>query len=149
MKRSFKRLLGSVSFRVSIKFVGFIVLTTVLILAFIYTQTIGALRSEYTRQITASAQRLTIAFMEGQREGLINAINLTLSDDIDSEREVYLFLDERGNKLAGNLDTLPEIRSGTLESHDTEIRLDGHSRRGQLRVQHFPNGETLVVGHDL
>lgn len=149
MKRSFKRLLDSVSFRVSIKFGGFIVLTTVLLLAFIYTQTIGALRSEYTRQITASAQRLTIAFMEGQREGLINAIDLTLSDDIDSEREVYLFLDERGNKLAGNLDTLPEIPSGTVESFDTEIRLDGHSKRGQLKVQHFPDGEILFVGHDL
>ena len=149
MKGSLRRLLESVSFRVSVKFGGFIVLTTVLLLAFIYTQTIGALRTEYTRQITASAQRLTIAFLEGQTDSLVKAIELTLSDDIDSEREIYLFLDEHGNKLAGNLDTLPQIPSGSFESFDTKILLDGHASRGQLKVQHFPSGETLVVGHDL
>ena len=79
-------------------------LTTLILIVFIYAQFIGALRTEYTRQITSTAQRLEVAYEEGGRNALVSAIELTLSDRIDADREIYLLLDEHGRKIAGNLD---------------------------------------------
>jgi signal transduction histidine kinase len=118
-------------------------------MAFIYFQAIEALRTEYFRQINASAQRLTVEFEEGGRPALVKAIELTLSDRIDSNREVYLLLDENGHKLAGNLDALPSSLAANPDIFEANIVQNGESATGHLKVQHLPDGETLVVGHDL
>src|SRR5690606_13904373 len=109
------------SFRLTLNYGLLAILTTLILIVFIYFQVIGALRTEYTRQITATAQRLTVAFEEGGRDALISAIDLTLSDRIDSDREVYLLLDQDGKKLAGNLEESLQLHSIYTDVFEAEV----------------------------
>ncbi len=149
MTQFFQRLWNSISFRLTLNYGLLAILTTVILIVFIYFQFIGALRTEYTRQITAAAQRLEVIYEEGGRNALISAIELTLSDRIDSDREIYLLLDKDGQKVAGNLDKSPPSNSTYTGVFEGEIIQDGIPTRGHLKIQTLPGGETLVVGHDL
>lgn len=82
-------------------------------------------------------------------DGLTAAIELTLSDRIDSEREIYLLLDAEGVKLAGNLDTTGDITPYTSGSRETTVVRDGIPTTGMLRQAALDNGARLLVGHDL
>lgn len=144
----FRRLWSSISFRLTLNYGLLALLTTSILIAFIYIQFIGALRTEYTRQIIATTQRLIATFEDGGHDELISAIELTLSDRIDSGREVYLFLDENGRKLAGNLEASSQFNPTSTEVFDTAVVQDGIPTRGYLKIQTLPDGETLVVGHD-
>jgi len=149
MIHAVKNLWSSISFRLTLNYGLLAIITTLILIAFIYVQGIGALRTEYTRQITASAQRLGLAYEEGGRDALVAAIELTLSDRIDSDREIYLLLDARGEKLAGNLDRLPVARRAGPGVFEGDVIQAGVPIRGHLKIQMMAGGETLVVGHDL
>src|SRR5690606_25049354 len=95
--RKLARLWASISFRLTLNYGFLATLTTLVLVVFIYLQFMNALHTQRYRQIEQSGQRLMVVFEEGEREDLIRAINLTLSDRIDSEREFYLLVDEQGS----------------------------------------------------
>jgi len=148
MTQIFRNLWTSISFRLTLSYGLLATLTTLILIVFIYFQSIGALRTEYTRQITSAAQRLEVTYEEGGRDALVSAIELTLSDRIDADREIYLLLDEDGQKLAGNLSKPLPVNSTHTEVIDAEVVHDGTPTRGYLKIQTLAGGETLVVGHD-
>src|SRR5690606_22656360 len=148
MIHHFRRLWNSISFRLTLNYGLLAIATTSILIVFIYVQFIGALRTEHTRRITATGQRLVAAFEDGGRDALISAIQLTLSDRIDSDREIYLLLDEDGRKLAGNLALFPQLNSTYTSLFDAEVIQDGVPTRGQLQIQTLPDGAVLVVGQD-
>jgi len=148
MRRFLKTLRRSLSFRLTLNYGLLSSLTTLILIAFIHAQVIEALRIEHARQITATAQRLDIVFEEQGRSGLIAAITLTLSDRIDADREVYLLLDETGQKLAGNLDALPSIHADDAKIFATQISHQGNVGDGYLKIRRLPDGATLAVGYD-
>lgn len=148
MTHQFRRLWNSISFRLTLNYGLLAIATTSILIVFIYVQFIGALRTEYTRQITATGQRLVAAFEDGGRDALISAIELTLSDRIDSDREIYLLLDKDGRKLAGNLAPFPQLDSSSTSIFDAEVVQEGVPTRGQLQIQTLSDGEILVVGQD-
>ncbi|NYT63798.1 hypothetical protein H0A66_15880 [Alcaligenaceae bacterium] len=149
VRQSCQRLWNSISFRLTLNYGLLAILTTLTLVIFIYFQVMDALRTQYYRQINTSAQRLTVVFEEGGRAELIKAIELTLSDRIDSEREVYLLLDENSHKLAGNLDALPAIPANGTGIFETSTIQNGESTTGHLTIRHLPDGQTLLAGHDL
>ena len=144
----FRRLWGSISFRLTLNYGLLATLTTLILIVFIYFQFIGALRTEYTRQITSTAQRLDVTYEENGRNALIAAIEMTLSDRIDADREIYLFLDENGKKLAGNLAESVPRNTAYTDIYEAEVIHDGVRTRGYLKTLALAGGETLVVGHD-
>lgn len=148
MTHFIKNLWSSISFRLTLNYGLLAILTTLILIAFIYLQVIGALRTEYTRQITATAQRLAVTLEEDGLDALIAAIDLTLSDRIDSDREIYLLLDEGGRKLAGNLEESTHFDASYTGVFEADVIQDGVTTRGHLKIQSLPGGETLVVGHD-
>lgn len=153
----FNRLRGSISFRLALTYGLLAVMTTLILLVFVYAQVVGALNTQYSRQINAAAQRLMVEFEEGGRAGLVKAIELTLSDRIDSEKEVYLLLDENGRRLAGNMDGLPRLPSmqegaqGGMQRDIFEglIAQDGTPVRARLKREYLPDGAILLAGEDL
>jgi signal transduction histidine kinase len=144
----FRRQWNSISFRLTLNYGLLAIFTTSILIVFIYVQFIGALRTEYSRQITATAQRLIAAFEDGGSDALISAIGLTLSDRIDSDREIYLLVDEDGRKLAGNLAISPQLNSTNTEVFDAEVIQNGFPTRGYLKIQTLADGKILVVGQD-
>lgn len=148
MRHFFRRLWTSISFRLTLNYGLLAFFSTSILIVFIYVQFSGALRTGYARQITATAQRLVATFEDGGRDALIAAIELTLSDRIDSDREIYLLLDKDGQKLAGNLAISPKFNSSNTEMFDAQVIQDGTPTRGQLQIQTLDDGGLLVVGQD-
>ena len=144
----FRSLWNSISFRLTLNYGLMAILTTLTLIAFIYFQSIDALRTEYARQITSTAQRLELTYEEGGRDALVSAIGMTLSDRIDADREIYLLLDESGQKTAGNLGQSLPTNTQYTELFDAVVMHDGEPTHGYLKIQTLPGGETLVVGHD-
>lgn len=149
MSRFFGRLWNSVSFRLTLNYGLLAILTTSILIGFIYVQFISALRTEYKTQITLTAQRLMATFEDGGREALISAIELTLSDRIDSDREIYLLVDDDGRKLAGNLEPSPQFNSVSRDVFATDVIHSGTPTHGHLKIERLAGGETLVVGQDV
>ena len=148
MSQFLARLWNSISFRLTLNYGLLAILTTSILILFIYVQFIGALRTEYRTQIMSTAQRLTATFEDRGREALISAIELTLSDRIDSDREIYLLIDAEGRKLAGNLDFSPQFNSAAGDVFVTEVVHSGRPTHGHLKIETLGGGETLVVGQD-
>src|SRR5690606_35765292 len=142
-----RNLWNSISFRLTLNYGLLATFTTLILIAFIYVQFIDALRTQYTRQITSTAQRLSVTYEKGGLLALISAIELTLSDRIDADREIYLLLDKDGNKLAGNLDK-SLVLDPVIEIYEADVKQDGVPTRGHLKTIILSGGETLVVGHD-
>lgn len=148
MTSFFRRLWSSISFRLTLNYSLLAIFTTSILIVFIYLQFVGALRSEYRTQITSTAQRLVATYEDRGRAALISAIELTLSDRIDSNREVYVLIDRDGRRLAGNLEASPQFKSTSTEVFVTDVVRDGVPTHGYLKIQTLAGGETLVVGQD-
>jgi len=148
MIQFFRRQWNSVSFRLTLNYGLLAILTTAILIAFIYVQFLGALRTEYTRQITSAAQRLIANYEDRGREGLVWSIELTLSDRIDSGREIYLLLDEKKQTLAGNFEIAADFTVPHTGIFDAQVIRDGASVHGHLQVHELTGGETLIVGQD-
>lgn len=137
----------SISFRLMVNY-GLLAFFSILVLvAFIYLQVIGTLHSQAAHQASASLHRLVGEFENKGRNGLIRAINTTLSDPIDGSQELYLLLDEKGLKLAGNLDNRPKL----TESNRTEVAIlrDGYATTGRILEYKLNDGGALLAGIDL
>ncbi len=148
MIQFFRRLWSSISFRLTLTYSLLAILTTSILIVFIYLQFVGALRTEYRTQITSTAQRLMATYEDRGLGALIAAIELTLSDRIDSNREIYVLIDGDGRKLAGNLEVSPQFMSTSTDVFATNVIQDGVPTRGHLKIQTLAGGETLVVGQD-
>ncbi|MDY0273579.1 MAG: HAMP domain-containing sensor histidine kinase [Advenella sp.] len=137
----------SISFRLMVNYGLLAFFSILVLLAFIYLQVIGTLHSQAARQATSSMSRLAGEFYLGGREGLIQAINITLSDQIDGSQEIYLLLDENGQKLAGNLEQWPKL----TETNKTEVPLVlyGTPTTARMLETRLPDQSILFTGIDL
>lgn len=137
------------SFRLSVLYGVLALVSMLALLAFVSLQVMGALNTHLSRQIGSSMQRLLVEYEDGGMEHLRAAIELTLSDRIDSEREIYLLLDPAGRKLAGNLDDTGLGLRAAGEIVSVRVSREGAPTEGKLRITRLPDGSVLVVGHDL
>lgn len=139
----------SISFRLTLNYGVLAILTTLTLLAFIYIQVINVLHTQFFRHVAVTAQRLLLEYEDGGRTGLVRALELALSDRVDSEREIYLLLDQDGHKVVGNLDQLEPALLGRMDTSEVTVRREGALTQGRLRVQRLDDGSVLVVGYDL
>lgn len=137
----------SISFRLMVNYGLLAFFSILVLLAFIYLQVIGTLHAQAARQATSALSRLAGEFYIGGREGLIQAINVTLADQIDRSQEIYLLQDENGRKLAGNLTQRPKL----TETNKTEVPLVLYGRPTTARMleTRLPDQSTLLAGIDL
>lgn len=137
----------SISFRLMVNYGLLAFFSILVLLAFIFLQVIGTLHSQASQQATASMSRLAGEFVIGGREGLMQAINMTISDQIDGSQEIYLLLDEKGQKLAGNLEQRPKL----TETNKTEVPLVLYGRPTTARMLEttLPDQSILLTGIDL
>lgn len=149
LKRLYARLWNSIAFRLTLNYGLLAILTTLILLAFIYFQVMGALHTQRYQQITATAQRMAIVFEDQGRNGLVKAINLTVSDRIDSERQAYLLVDAQNRRLAGNVDAPPTSHPSYLGLFEGEIIRNGSRQPGHFIAYHLTDGSVLFVGQDL
>src|SRR5699024_7572146 len=104
-----RSLWSSIAFNLTLTYGLLAVVTTLVLLAFIHLQTVGVLHGQIYRQNTARALYLVTQFEQGGRDAVVSAIDRALSDRMDMDHQIFLYLDETGNKLAGNLDETSDV----------------------------------------
>ncbi|AIF48550.1 sensor histidine kinase [Dyella japonica] len=139
----------SVVFRMAAGYGVLLLLSVALIAAVFYVATAGFLRSNIDEQLRSRARHLV---QEGQQHGpaaLASDIHDLLTDNQDTDTEIYLLLDPHGRKIIGNLTAWPSAAVATDGMHQLEVdRLDRHSP-SRLLTHHFADGSTLLVGRDM
>lgn len=140
------RLWGAVSFRMTVIYGLLVLLTTLILLAFIYFQVMGVLQTQSGRLMGESTQRLLHVYEESGRAGLIKTIE---QRTIESNASVFLLIDEHGYQLAGNLDRMPSLPLYDSDTVATEIYRKGQKATANISVQALSDGATLIVGRDL
>lgn len=139
----------SISFRLTLNYGLLAVCTTLVLLAFVFLQVIHVLHMQASRYVTATAQRLVLEFERRGRDGLIESIEMALSDRIDSDREIYLLATSDGTKLVGNLEHVSPVWPLWGELSEVKVVREGTTTTGRLRMHTLPDGSTLVVGYDM
>ena len=147
--RGLRRLFDSVSFRLALNYGLLAICTMLVLIAVFYIQTVGVLKQSNARQLTVAAQRMVHQFERGGREAITTTFEQMLSDGADSDTELYLLLDERGDVLAGNLATVPDIPSGSYRTIERPIVHNGRTSRGLLLVTPLQDGSSLIVGSEM
>ena len=144
-----RTLFESVGFRLALNYGLLSIFTMVVLIAVFYLQTVGVLRQGNARQVNAAAQRMVNHFERGGRLAVAEAVHQVLLDGSDSDTELYLLRDEHGEILAGNLTALPDLPAQDARIVERPIVHSGRNSDAMLLVRHFPDGTSLVVGHEM
>jgi signal transduction histidine kinase len=109
-----------------------------------YLGTIGVLQQAIDEKIGLISQR-GVTLYEKNPPALIGEIDRQLSDNIDTESEIFLLLAPNGRVLAGNLQRWPDFSFRHLMSG--EVVRDNQRVRARLLARRLPDGSLFVVGH--
>ena len=147
---AWRSLWGSVAFRLTFNYGLLAVCTTLFLLVFVYIQIVDVLQTQFSRQVTLTAQRLNTHFKEYGLDALQLEINQLLSDQTDVDTEIYLLIDRQGHKLAGNLDLFAadEFTRPTPTPVLLSVQREGMPASSFISTHRLDDGSTLVVGRD-
>lgn len=143
------RLWNTVAFRLAMGYGALVVGAVALISAVLYFGTIGVLDREINAKLSAVSERLTEHFETRSDAALQQEIEHLLTDGIDQDTEVYLFLGPGGKKIAGNLSGWAGSKSTPNRLTDQMVTRDGRPSTSRLLPRELPNGFELVVGRDM
>lgn len=154
-----RRLWGSVAFRLTLNYSLLAVGTTAFLLIFAYGKIVDLLQSQYARQLTLATNRLTFHHEALGLEALRKEISELLSDQTDIDTEMYLLTTRHGLRLVGNLQLLstkpgdegPTPRE-VLRNGNTallNVLREGEPVTGLLTMRELSDGSVLIVGRDI
>ncbi|MEI7536456.1 MAG: HAMP domain-containing sensor histidine kinase [Comamonadaceae bacterium] len=139
----------SVGFRLAFYYGLLVIITMIVTISIIYMQTVGVLYQGMTRQVLTVSQKLTTRFESGGPNALVQDIQRELGDEQNSATEIFLYVDSRGAKLAGNLDQ-PPMKVDGLRGGDHRLMMRrGQEISGYVIAHSLADGSQLFVGNDL
>lgn len=144
-----RSLWGSVAFRLTLNYGLLGIVTTLALLGFVHLQTIGALHGQVSSQTASRMIYLVAEYELAGRDGVIAAINDSLSKRPELVREIYLYVDRDGNKLAGNLDETSDVPDVNALAAEMRVSREDTEIEARLQNRSMPDGSVLVVGLDL
>ncbi|MBB3228117.1 signal transduction histidine kinase [Luteibacter sp. Sphag1AF] len=139
----------SVVFRLVAGYAVLLVLSIALIAAVFYVGTAGLLRRNIDQQLQS---RLRFLVQEEHGRGpdaLASDIHGLLTDNEDSDTEIYLLLDRKGKKIIGNLTAWPDAATASEGLHQLAVDRFGRYSPSRLLTHRFADGSTLLVGRDM
>lgn len=147
--RTLRSLWGSMAFSLTLTYGLLAVVTTLVLLAFVYLQTVGVLHRQIYSQNTTRALYLANEFEQGGQQAVIDAINHALDDHMEVVQQIFLYLDADGNKLAGNLDESPDLPGPDLPVSEVLTSPDGTEIHGRVQSIVLPDASVVIVGRGL
>lgn len=136
------------AFRLTLNYGLLTILTTLILLLFIYIQVVDVLRSQLAQQINHAQQRLVGMLHTGGLGTVVEAIDMAIADELDGGDDLYLLTDRHGGRLAGNIDTLQSY-TGYGGLFEMDVRVAGEPVRGHFKRQVLPGGHVLLIGHEV
>lgn len=140
---------GSVTFRIALIY-GVVMMFTLAVVASIFYYYTVMLQTRGTdRRLLATSANMSASFVSHGAAGLQNEIEELLNDDVNQDTEVYLLLDPKGNRLAGNLTAWPADGVPYEALFTGDVTRYGRPSESRMFWHRLPDGSTLVVGRDL
>jgi signal transduction histidine kinase len=143
------RLWNTIGFRLAMCYGALVVGAVALISAVLYFGTVGVLDREINAKLTAVSKRLTDHFETRGSAAVQQEIEHLLTDGIDQDTEVYLFLGPDEQKIVGNLSGWTGSKSPPNRLTDQVVTRDGRPSTSRLLPHELSNGSKLVVGRDM
>jgi len=140
------RLLQSAGFRFALLFVGIFSVAAAFLVAVLWWATAGALDRQTIAAIRTDASALVERYRDAGERGLIDAIDERLAVDAENEL-IYLLVNARGEKLAGNLTLWPTAIGDEGVWFRTRIQHDGVTAEARVHRRDL-SGLRLLVGRD-
>lgn len=155
-----QRLWGSVAFRLTLNYSLLAAGTTAFLLIFAYGKIVDLLQSQYSRQVTLAANRLTSHYDAYGLSALRQEIEQLLSDQTDIDTEMFLLMSRQGERLVGNLELLPvEDIDEAISAIDLlgeaqaplllNVLREGTPVTGLLTLRELGQGNRLILGRDI
>src|SRR5690606_37812540 len=142
--RTLRSLWVSMAFSLTLTYGLLAVVTTLVLLAFVYLQTVGVLHRQIYSQNTTRALYLANEFEQGGQQAVIDAINHALDDHMEVVQQIFLYLDADGNKLAGNLDESPDLPGPDLPVSEVLTSPDGTEIHGRVQSIVLPDASVVI-----
>ncbi|HET7174606.1 MAG TPA: HAMP domain-containing sensor histidine kinase [Gammaproteobacteria bacterium] len=143
------RFWDSVTFRIALAYGGLMIVTLVVLSSIFYYYAVVVQAHGIDRRLLASSVNMSASFASQGTAGLSKEITELLNDGVSQDTEVYLLLDAKGQRLAGNLTAWPTdgVPYETLFTGD--VTRYGRASESRMFWHRLLDGSTLVVGRDL
>lgn len=139
----------SVVFRMSAGYGVLLLVSAALISSVFYVGTAGLINRNIDTQLGTIARHLADVHRQRGIGALAYEINSLLTDDKESDTEIYLLLDGSGGKLVGNLTAWPPPASIEEGLQPIEVQRLGKRSRSRLLATRLAGGGLLLVGRDM
>ncbi|WP_198670144.1 HAMP domain-containing sensor histidine kinase [Dyella sp. C9] len=139
----------SVVFRMAAGYGLLLLFSVALISTVFYAATAGLLRRNIDEQLRSTSRHLVEVRDQSGTDALRHEIHSLLTDNQDSDTEIYVLLDAEGHKLIGNLTAWPASATASDELRPQEVERLGRHSSSRLLTHRFPDGMVLLVGRDM
>lgn len=139
----------SVVFRMAAGYGLLLLLSVAAISTVFYVATAGLLRRNIDEQLRSTSRHLVQVKQQHDTDALVRDIHGLLTDNQDSDTEIYLLLDGSGNRLIGNLTAWPSAAIATDGLHQLDVERLGRYSASRLLAHRFADGGVLLVGRDM
>ncbi|MBY0407223.1 MAG: hypothetical protein K2Q01_05980, partial [Rickettsiales bacterium] len=111
------------TFRISLVYVGLFSLSVILLFGFIYTFAMNYLQTQVTDTIRLKYTYLLEEYKQTGSSGVETRIKDQIAED-DDGNEIYLLVNQKYEKIAGNLNEWPEnaVKEGNFEKEGYWVR---------------------------
>lgn len=157
MESKLARIVKTFTFRLALVYVGLFGLSVILLFAFIYTFAMNYVEAQVRDSIRLQYNYLADEYRQSGTSGVEARVRELIANDDDAS-EIYMLVNQKYEKLAGNLNEWPidAAREGTFEKEGRWIRfhIEGgrnHSEGIEVRAITIPISKwrTLLVGQTL
>ncbi|MDB5370242.1 MAG: Two component system histidine kinase [Roseomonas sp.] len=142
------RLLSSAGFRFALLFATLFLLAGLAFTGVLWWGTAGALDRQIDAAIRADAVALAERWRDAGDAAVSDAIGERLALDAE-DQTVYLLTAPDGQRLAGNLEQLPDGFRPDVQWYGIALERDGISGEARLFVLRLSDGSSLAVGRDI
>lgn len=143
------RFRGSVTFRIALVYGALMIITLTVFASIFYYYTVVVQARGIDRRLLEASANMSASFVSQGTTGLQKEIGELLNDDVSQDTEVYLLLDPKGGRLAGNLSAWPTDGAPYETLFTGDVTRYGRPSDSRMFWHRLPDGSTLVVGRDL
>ncbi|WP_367615479.1 sensor histidine kinase [Teichococcus aerophilus] len=142
------QLLSSAGFRFALLFAALFLLAGLAFTGVLWWGTAGALDRQIDAAIRADAMALAERWRDAGDQAVADAIGERLALDAENQT-LYLLSAPSGQRLAGNLEALPQGFAPDVQWYGMSLERDGIPGEARLFVLPLPDGSRLAVGRDV
>ncbi|MCS6855818.1 MAG: ATP-binding protein [Elioraea sp.] len=142
------RIVRSIGFRIAALHAALMALSAGTLVAVLWWNTAGYLDRQVERGLRADIAEFAAHHRAGGLAAVAGAIESRLADDVDNE-SLFLLLDPRGAKRAGNLEAWPAFLAPDAEVGEGRLIRDGVETTVRLRGLAFADGARVLAGRDV